>query len=396
MCLAEVLNMVGIFAFPALLPDFMKLWDLSNTQAGWISGVYFAGYTVSVPLLAGYTDRVDSRRIYLVSTCVGVCSSLGFALLADGFWTALLFRAMGGFGLAGTFIPGLKGLVDRLDETAQPRAISFYTATFSLGTSLSFLLTGFLSTHLGWRWAFGFAALGGGLALMLAGVVLRPRPASASSVERKQGHVLDFRPVLHNRRAMGYILAYTSHTWELFAARSWIVAFLTFSLTLQGDGSGYWSPSTVAALVALVAMWASIGGAELAVKLGRNRVLTVIMWGSALYAMALGFAPGLPYPVLVVLCMGYFVFVQGDSAALHTGVVLSADPEKRGLTMAFQSLLGFAGAFIGPLCVGVILDLSGGGKSAASWALAFTSMGLVVGLGPIFIRLLSREAVRVK
>lgn len=53
MCLAEILNMIGIFAFPALLPEFITLWDLTNTQAGWISGIYFAGYTVSVPVLGG-------------------------------------------------------------------------------------------------------------------------------------------------------------------------------------------------------------------------------------------------------------------------------------------------------------------------------------------------------
>ncbi len=46
MCTAQVLSMLGVFAFPALLPHFLDLWDLSNSQAGWISGIYFAGYTI--------------------------------------------------------------------------------------------------------------------------------------------------------------------------------------------------------------------------------------------------------------------------------------------------------------------------------------------------------------
>lgn len=391
MCLAEVLNMVGIFAFPALLPDFMTLWDLSNTQAGWISGIYFAGYTISVPILAGLTDRVDPRRIYLGSAILGILGSLGFAFLAKGFWTALAFRTLAGFGLAGTFIPGLKALVDRLDETGQPRAISFYTATFSLGTALSFFATGFLATHLGWRWAFGLAAVAGTLAFLIAALVLCPQRPPAKPGPSK--HFLDFRPVLRNRQAMGYILAYSAHTWELFAARSWIVAYLSFALTLQpGDTSGFLAPPTVASLTAVLAMWASVGGAELALKFGRDRVLTSIMWGSALFAFILGFLPGLPYPVLAGLCMVYFLFVQGDSATLHTAAIQSAQSDQLGLTMAFQSLIGFSAAFVSPLAVGLVLDLTGGGASSLSWGAAFFSMGLVVGLGPLFIRFFCKKA----
>ncbi|MCF8105504.1 MAG: MFS transporter [Desulfohalobiaceae bacterium] len=391
MCLAEVLNMVGIFAFPALLPEFTAIWDLSNTEAGWISGIYFAGYTVSVPILAGLTDRIDPRRIYLGSSVLGIMGSLGFALLAEGFWSALVFRILAGFGLAGTFIPGLKALVDRLDDEAQPRAISFYTATFSLGTALSFFAAGFLSSHFGWGWAFGFAAVSGVLALCIAARALGPQPPRQQ--QRRQGHILDFRPVLRNRQTMGYILAYTAHTWELFAVRSWVVAFLAFSLTLQPEGAGAFpAPSTVASLTALVAMWASVAGAELAVRFGRHRILRFIMWGSAVYACTLGFLPSLPYPVLALLCMGYFLFVQGDSAALHTATIQSARADQRGLTMALQSLIGFGGAFVGPLVVGLVLDLTGGGTTTLSWGAAFMSMGLVIGLGPFLIHFFCKNA----
>ncbi len=390
MCLAEILNMIGIFAFPALLPEFISLWDLTNTQAGWISGIYFAGYTVSVPVLTGLTDRMDPRRIYMGSTVLGMAGALGFALLANGFWTALVFRVLAGFGLAGTFVPGLKALIDRLGEGVQPRAISFYTATFSLGTALSFWVTGLLSAHFGWRLAFGFAAGTGGLAFVLAAWTLRPRWPDQKQPD--QGHFLDFRPVLHNRQAMGYILAYTCHTWELFAARSWVVAYLTFALTTQSESwANVLPPSSVAALTALVAMWASVGGAELATKYGRLRVLRCIMWGSAIYACILGLLTSLPYLLVAFVCMGYFVFVQGDSATLHTAVIQSAPAHQRGLTMAFQSLTGFAGAFVGPLVVGLVLDLTGGGTSNWSWWAAFCSMGLVVALGPLFVQFFDRR-----
>ncbi|MEW5726914.1 MAG: MFS transporter, partial [Pseudomonadota bacterium] len=154
LCAAEVLTMAGVFAFPALLPGFVGEWGLSNTDAGWISGVYFAGYAVAVPLLSASTDRVDARLVWIAGALLTAVSALGFAAAAEGFWTAMLFRALGGAGLAGTYMPGLKALVDRTQGPSQPRWMSWYTASFSLGTSLSFLFAAWVAGPWGWRAAF--------------------------------------------------------------------------------------------------------------------------------------------------------------------------------------------------------------------------------------------------
>ncbi len=389
MCVAEVLGMVGVFAFPALLPRFLQDWGLTNTEAGWINGIYYAGYTVTVPVLASLTDRVDARRVYLASAAVAALAALGFALFADGFWTACLFRALGGLGLAGTYIPGLKVLVDRLRGTAQARAVGIYTATFGIGTSLSFFGAGELGARFGWRWAFAFAAASALVALVLAGSAVRPKSPEPS--EASNTRLLDFRPVLRNRRAMSYVLAYAAHMWELFAMRSWMVAFLAFSLSLQPAGESHWSPATVAALAALVAVGANVGGAELAIRFGRKRILTLIMWCSALFAFGFGFTAALPYSIVAALCVFYTMFVTADSGAIHTGAVLSAEPERRGATMAIQSLLGFAIASVAPLIIGMALDATGGGLSVMSWGAAFITMGIIVALGPIILALLGRE-----
>ena len=98
MCLAEVLTMLGVFIFPALLPEFIHLWQLSNTEAGWIAGVLLAGYAISVPALVSLTDRIDARWIYIFGAAVSALSLFGFAYFAVGFWSALLFRILAGVG----------------------------------------------------------------------------------------------------------------------------------------------------------------------------------------------------------------------------------------------------------------------------------------------------------
>ncbi len=63
--------MAGTMYFPALLPGFQAEWGLSNTEAGWINGIFYGGYAAFVPILVSLTDRIDPRRIYLYSAIFG-------------------------------------------------------------------------------------------------------------------------------------------------------------------------------------------------------------------------------------------------------------------------------------------------------------------------------------
>ncbi len=386
MCIAQVIGMLGVFAFPALLPHFFDLWKLSNSQAGWISGIYFAGYSIAVPLLTSLTDHVDARKIYLVSCFIGIIANLGFAVLSQGFWSALIFRSLCGISLAGTFIPGLKALLDRVEIRFLPRAVSFYTACFGLGMSLSFYYSGVIFDGFGWEVVFFGAAAGCGLVLLMSLVVLNPMPIKKSkSTPTGILDVLDFRPVWQNYPARMYIIAYMCHMWEMFAARSWMVAFLTFAMTLQTVHKPFMPPTTVMAVAGVFGMTASILFGELAVKFGRRRIVSMVMAISCLLGLSIGFLSAIPYPLLVCLCICYTVFFQGDSAAIHAGVITAAEPDRRGATMALQSLAGFTAASFAPVATGVVLDMAGGSTAVISWGFTFGLMGAAALLGLILL-----------
>lgn len=372
MCTAEVLTMVGVFAFPALLPTFVGLWRLSNGEAGWIAGVYFAAYALAAPPLLALTDRIDARRIYLGGIVVAGGSALGFALLATGFWTAMLFRGLAGVALAATYMPGLRVLVDRFRGSRPSRAVAGYTASFSLGTALSFLVAGSVAAAFGWRAAFVAAGLAALPALALALALPAHRPAAG----RERQALLDVRPVLGNRPAIAYILAYGAHCWELFTLRSWLVAFLAAASTATTAPAGL-SPTTVATLSGLVAMAASIAGNELALRCGRRRTIAATALASAVVAGGLGFGFGVGYPLLVALVLVYTLTVQFDSGALTAGVVAAARPGRQGATLALHALVGFGAAGVGPVVFGLILDAAGGTASALAWRLAFAAVAVV-------------------
>lgn len=389
LCLAEVLGMLSNSTFPALIPTFVDVWDLSNTEAGWVSGVYYGGYIAAVPLLVSLTDRMDPRRIYLASMLLGAAAAAGFALLAEGAWSAMLFRVLGGIGLAGTYMVGAKLLSDRIEGPQQTRAIAWYTAHFGIGSSLSVLAAGEVAALADWRWAYGVAGLGHLAAFLLVAVSVpggRPR----AHAEHEASHVLDVRPVFRNRPALAYILGYAAHVWELFGLRTWIVAFLAFALGAGGGGFGL-SPTQLATVILLIGMPASIMGNELAVRFGRRRVISVAMAGSAILACGLGFTAALPLWALLLAFAVYGVLIMADSGALTAGAVAAAKPDRRGATMAVHTLLGFAAGIVGPLAVGVVLDLAGGSGRVLAWGLGFAVAGLGAALGPLIMARVGRR-----
>ncbi|MEK9661773.1 MAG: MFS transporter, partial [Alphaproteobacteria bacterium] len=247
MCAAHIASMTGFAAFPSLLPALQPLWALSNTEAGWINGIFFAGYVSAVPVMVSMTDRVDARSIYLLGLAISAAGLAGFALAAHGFWSALLWHAVAGIGVGSTYMTGLKVMTDRLAKPAPSRAVAVYAAMFSTGAALSFALNGAIGGRFGWQAAFAVSAAGPVLAFVLALAMLRPRPPAAA--ERPQTALLDFRPVLKNRTALGYMLGYAGHSWELFALRGWLVAFLVYAGIggPAGEGSGAGEAAAIAA-----------------------------------------------------------------------------------------------------------------------------------------------------
>jgi MFS family permease len=372
LCLAEVLSMSAFSTYPALLPVIREAWTLNNSAAGFISGTFFGGYMVAVPVLAGLTDRVDARRVYVFAAALSAAGAAGFALFASGFASALIWQTVAGMGLAGTYMPGLKILADHIEGRTQSRAIAFYTSTFGLGSSLSLWLSGVTAAWWGWRWAFGLATIGPALAGAIVILTLPPARAPGAGV----AEAVDFTGLiraLRNPRARRFIVAYAAHCWELFGIRSWIVAFFTFSATLRATRDAV-APAAAAAAINLLGPLASIMGNEVAVRAGRTRLVTAAMLASSALACLVGFTGRLPWLLVLAVAALYFLAVMADSAALTAGVVAAAHASERGATMAVYSLSGFGAAFVSPLVFGAVLDLAGGEMRDLAWGLAFASL----------------------
>ncbi|MFN3746508.1 MAG: MFS transporter [Hyphomicrobiaceae bacterium] len=375
-CAAQVLVQIGAFFWPALLPRMIPLWDLSNTQAGWITASFYAAYMLAVPILVTLTDRVDAKFVYLFGVGATIAGHGGFALFAEGYWSAMTFRALTGLGWAGTYMTGLKLLADQVDAKMMSRAVTGHAASIGISGALSFATGDLLANLGGWQLAFLAAALSAATAWCMVAFLV-PRRAAPAAKPSDGGGLFNFLPVLRNRSAMAYATAYCVHTLELSALRGWGVAFLGYVAASTGAGASLLSPATVMTLLALMGVTASVMGNEAAIRLGRRRLIKLAMTGSIVIALAIGVFAVSSYWLAVALLLVYGIFGWLDSSSLTAGAAGTAEPARRGATLAVHSSLGYGGGLVGPIVVGWSLDWAGG-MSPLGWVAGFGSVAMLM------------------
>jgi MFS family permease len=384
-CAAQVFVQLGAGYWPVLLPDLMGRWSLSNSEAGWITSSFYATYMVSVPVLVTLTDRVDPKRVYLFGVGATTVAHFAFGLFADGFWSATILRGLAGIGWAGTYMTGLKLLADQVDARMMSRAVTGHAASIGISGAASYILGELLAQAFGWRLAFASAGLTAAIAwltvaLMVPARAPKPRPPGPAPA------LFDFRPVLRNRSAFAYSLAYCVHTLEMNALRGWGVAFLTWVAASSGAASGLLSPAMVITVLGLLGTLTSVAGNEGSIRFGRRRLVMAAMTLSIVTGAVIGFAGAAGYWIAVGLIVLYGMIIWLDSSSLTAGAAGSADPARRGATLAVHSMLGYAGGFVGPLMIGWVLDAAGG-MSTMAWGLAFAAVAatMVLALGAFTI-----------
>ena len=385
-CAAQVLVQIGAFFWPALLPVMIPLWGLTNSEAGWITGVFYLAYLLAVPVLVTLTDRVDAKLVYLFGVGCTIAGHLLFGIYAEGFWSALATRALTGIGWAGTYMTGVKLLADQVDDKLMSRAVTGHAASVGISGALSFSCANLLSQFYGWQSAFVVAALSAAAAWLVVALAV-PRRRQPPSRSKDGSGLFDFRPVFRNRSAMAYALAYCIHTLEMNALRGWGVAFLAFVAARAGTGETLLSPTVVLTALGLIGTAASVLGNEAAIRWGRRKLISVAMLGSALIGGVIGFLGTLSYSIAVVLLLVYGFVVWLDSSSLTAGAAGTAEPARRGATLAVHSMLGYIGGFVGPLMIGFTLDLAGG-MSRMSWGVSFLLIAFLMLLALAAFRLI--------
>ncbi|MDA1135205.1 MAG: MFS transporter [Proteobacteria bacterium] len=378
-CFIQMISMTGFAVWPIYLIELQKVWHLTNSEAGWISGSFYIGYVIATPFLVSMTDTFDARKLYCFSSLLGCIGLLCFSLFASNAINASICWALVGAGLAGTYMPGLQILNSRLNQTSQEKYVSVYTSFFGLGVAFSFFIFGILKSYkISWEESFFYASI---LLFFCSFPLLFFAGEEIEEKKKKkyQGLLKVIVPILgtfKNKKALPYILGYGGHSYELFGFRSWTFPCILFlSNHFKTPASDSFIANAIG-LMGFLGVFASIYGAKYCIDKDRAKIVSkmglICFIGSILTAISFL----LSFWLAILMLFIYNALIVLDSGSLTTGAVINGKPEERGVRLALHSMIGFFGGALGGPVIGFVLDNFGGQSSHLAWFLSFVCLGL--------------------
>lgn len=382
---AELLGMSLWFSASAVSGQFRAMWSLSSSETAWLTTIVQLGFVAGTACSAvlNLADIVPARRLFALSALLGAAANASL-LVAPSYEVALGLRFVTGAALAGVYPPAMK-MAATWFRQRRGLAVGTLVGALTVGKAGPWLVHAFqvagirpvvLSTTAG-------AVIG---ALMIA-VAYRDGPYAFTSRPFSWGLVGTVLREPRWRLASG---GYFGHMLELYAAWTWLPAFIaaSFAASTMGTIAGIGTESAASA-VAFAAL--AIGGAGCvwggiaADRHGREWLVTVAMAASGACALAIGFTFGRSAWLMVPVALAWGFFVVADSAQFSVLVTESVPAHAVGTALTLQTSIGFA---LTAITIQLVPRLAG--AIGWEWAFPILAIGPVLGIWSIQ-RLVRRE-----
>ncbi len=369
LALAEVLGMSLWFSASAVSGQYRALWQLSASEAGWLTTMVQLGFVVGTASAAvlNLADLLPSRWYFAVSGLLGAAANAALAGAGD-YRTALACRFLTGVCLAGVYPPAMK-MAATWFRTDRGLAIGVIVASLTIGKAAPYLVR---SVDLsGTRTVVLAASAGAVLSAILVAVGYRDGPFE---FPRRPFSWRLVASVVRHRETRLATAGYLGHMWELYAMWTWVPAFLAASAAIRA-AAGDPVPAAAVYLLAFGAIAAgglgAVWGGWASRSVGYARVVTIAMAASGLCSLAVGLFYGASFWILgpVVLLWGFFVVA--DSAQFSAMVTELSPAHAVGTALTLQTSLGFLLTMVTIQMIPALVELAG-------WRLAFP----VLALGP--------------
>ncbi len=356
------------FTASAIAPELQRTWGLTRSQVGWLTTLVQLGFVAgtAVAAILNLADVVPSRWYFAVSGVLGGLANAAI-LIAPGYGSALVFRFLTGFFLAGVYPPAMK-MIATWFRSARGMAIGAIVGALTVGKATPYLLKLFEGSGLVPVIAGSSSAAVVGAVLILIAYRDGPypflRPAFSWGLVMR---VIKDRPT---RLATG---GYLGHMWELYAM--WATVSIFFSEFFTGERLGQ-APSLSADLAAFSVIAVGGIGAVVAGRWadawGRERTTMWMMAISGTCALAIGWLMDASAWIVVPVALIWGFTIVADSAQFSAVVTEVAPDEAVGTALMLQTSLGFA-------LTAVSIQLTIWLADVAGWQVAYGMLAI----GPI-------------
>jgi predicted MFS family arabinose efflux permease len=216
-----------LYATQPLLPLLETLFHASKSAVGWTVSASTLGVAIAAPLLGTFTERMDRKRVILVSilllavpTCAAATSSsLGWLI----FW-----RLLQGLITPGVFATTIAYITEAWPPTAVAPVMSIYVSGTALGGFSGRAVTGVMADHAGWRPSFVLLGLMSIAGAALVAWLLPDRPSQHRAGKRPPIRRI-FMPMLAHLRNPRLLTTYLVGFNVLFSLVG-VFTYITFYL----------------------------------------------------------------------------------------------------------------------------------------------------------------------
>ena len=336
-CVGVVGVLTTWFSATAIIPELVREWALTTSQAAWLTNAVQLGFVVGAvgASLVNLPDLVRMSRLMAVSSAIAALANAAL-LLGPGPEMAVLARFVTGIALAGVYPPALK-LMATWFVRGRGLALGFLIGALTLGSSMPHLFRA-VTDGLDWRGVVMLTTASSVVGALIFAFAVHEGPhgfGRATFDPRQSLKVFTSRPLLLAN------LGYFGHMWELYAMWAWMLAFARAAE--QGLVSFPFGSSSMLSFVVVASGVAGcLLGGWLSDRIGRCLTTVGMMAVSALCAVLIGFAFDGPGWFLALIAIVWGVSIIGDSAQFSAAVTELADRHFVGTALALQLGIGFA------------------------------------------------------
>lgn len=384
---------IGFGILAPALPIFAKTFDVTALQASAVISVFALMRFIFAPVAGLLVDRLGERLI-LTSGLFIVAISSAIAGFSQTYLQLVAFRGIGGIGSSMFTVSALALLLRVVDSSQRGRAASAFQGGFLLGGVAGPAVGGIVVAISIRAPFFVYAA-----SLFVAAIVTLVFLTRAQLHEREEivshgqsDKLQELRTALRDKAYQAALGTNLISGFVTFGLRSSVVPLFVVEGLQRGaslSGFGFLAAAAVQALVLLPA-------GRMADTQGRRKALLIGTIATAIGMVFLTLADAAVNGLGQAAMLGTILFLVSMAIQGFGGAFLGSAPsavvgdvmggKKGGIVVATFQMMSDAGAILGPLAAGLLVDLFD-----FSWAFAF---GTLLAILPIFLVIRMPETLK--
>jgi AAHS family 4-hydroxybenzoate transporter-like MFS transporter len=362
-----------------ITPQLARAWDIPHSLLGPIFSSGLVGLLVGYLLVSPLSSRFGHKRTIIASVLLfGVLTALTTLALDVPF--LILFRFLTGIGLGGA-IPSAVALTgEYCPRSRRSTFITFMYTGYSLGQVSAGLVSAFLLRSFGWPAVLWVGAL---LALALAAVLIvalpesleylvnrsQDRPGAIKVIHRlapnlpvsegtalvaEGGQAIAVIELFRNQRAAGTLaiwIALFMNLMVLFGLQNWLpTIFVDVGLPQE-------TAITASSIGVGGGIFAALVLGPLMDRFGPYKIMTSLFLVGALFVALIGAVLSSSVTILVATTVAAGFCTSGLQKSANALAIYFYPTALRSTGLGWGLGIGRIGAIIGPLAVGLILEL---------------------------------------